>query len=44
MITQKEMLMETLFSQNLRERAPLADRMRPNKLSDFIGQEHIVGE
>ncbi len=44
MITQKEMLMETLFSKNLRERAPLADRMRPNKLSDFIGQEHIVGE
>ena len=22
--------------------APLADRMRPNKLEDFIGQTHIV--
>ena len=22
---------------------PLADRMRPTKLDDFIGQEHLVG-
>ncbi len=27
----------------LRERAPLADRMRPRTLDEFIGQEHIVG-
>lgn len=26
------------------ERSPLADRMKPKKLSDFIGQEHILGE
>src|SRR3989454_3096523 len=24
--------------------APLADRMRPRTLSDFVGQEHLVGE
>src|SRR3989344_1212343 len=23
---------------------PLADRMRPEKLEDFVGQEHIIGE
>ena len=25
-------------------RAPLADRMRPQKLGEFVGQEHILGE
>src|SRR3989304_754937 len=24
--------------------SPLADRMRPGRLSDFVGQEHIVGK
>ena len=33
----------TLFSQNERAGAPLADRMRPRTLDEFIGQEHIVG-
>jgi len=23
---------------------PLADRMRPRNLSEFLGQEHLVGE
>lgn len=27
----------------LRDQAPLADRMRPRTLDEFIGQEHIVG-
>ena len=26
-----------------RHNSPLADRMRPNKLDDFLGQEDIVG-
>src|SRR5687767_11056188 len=26
------------------QEAPLAERMRPKKLQDFIGQEHLVGE
>lgn len=26
------------------ESAPLADRMRPRDLSEFVGQEHLVGE
>jgi putative ATPase len=33
-----------LFDQNLRESAPLADRMRPLDFLDFMGQEQIVGE
>lgn len=36
--------MNDLFSQNLDKRAPLADRMRPTKMDDFLGQEHIVGK
>lgn len=34
------MLMESLFS---KETAPLADRMRPKNLKDFVGQEHLIG-
>lgn len=30
--------------ENLEPRVPLAERMRPNSLEDFIGQEHIVGK
>ena len=33
--------MTDLFS--MEESAPLADRMRPRNLSEFIGQEHLVG-
>ncbi|MBQ3157258.1 MAG: replication-associated recombination protein A [Clostridia bacterium] len=33
--------MNDLFS--VEESAPLADRMRPRDLSEFIGQEHLVG-
>jgi len=32
-----------LFSENVKKNAPLADRMRPRTLNEFIGQEHIVG-
>ncbi len=32
-----------LFENNAARRAPLADRMRPRNLDEFIGQEHIVG-
>ncbi len=31
-----------LFSENEHKLAPLAVRMRPNTLKDFIGQEHII--
>lgn len=33
-----------LFSKTMKNRAPLADRMRPKTLDTFVGQEHIVGE
>ena len=40
--------MDDLFSQNtesyFKSKAPLAYRMRPQVLDDFIGQEHIVGK
>ena len=35
--------MEDLFTAGTRTLAPLADRMRPKTLEDFIGQAHIVG-
>lgn len=35
--------MEDLFSSNARTLAPLADRMRPRTLDEFIGQEQIIG-
>ena len=35
----------TLNMENqLKKNAPLADRMRPSTLDEFIGQNHIVGE
>ena len=36
--------MEDLFSMNARKLAPLADRMRPRTLDEFVGQEKIIGE
>lgn len=33
---------DTLFSQQVKR--PLADRLRPQKLSEVVGQNHIVGE
>ena len=36
--------MEHLLSENLVKNAPLADRMRPRTLDEFVGQRHIVGE
>ena len=35
--------MEDLFSGLARQSAPLADRMRPRTLDEFIGQDQIVG-
>ncbi len=36
--------MDTLFDFATKNLAPLADRMRPTTLDEFVGQEHIVGE
>ncbi len=36
--------MEDLFSNNGEQLAPLADRMRPRTLEEFIGQKHIIGK
>lgn len=33
-----------LFDTNMQKGAPLADRMRPDSLDNFFGQEHIVGK
>ena len=35
--------MEDLFSASASRMAPLADRMRPRTLGEFLGQDHIVG-
>ncbi len=33
-----------LFSKNIDNYAPLADRLRPSNINEFIGQKHIFGE
>ncbi|MHB1314951.1 MAG: replication-associated recombination protein A [Christensenellales bacterium] len=33
-----------LFEQNRQSRSPLADRMRPRTLDEFVGQHHLVGK
>ena len=35
--------MDDLFSATQKKQAPLADRMRPRTLDDFLGQPHLVG-
>ena len=35
--------MDDLFTAAARTQAPLADRMRPRSLDEFVGQSHIVG-
>src|SRR5690554_5156984 len=32
------------MEEKLRKNAPLADRMRPESIEDFVGQKHILGE
>ena len=36
--------MQDLFSAKEASMSPLADRMRPRTLDEFIGQTHIVGQ
>lgn len=33
-----------LFESQIEKYAPLADRMRPKKLEEFVGQQHLLGE
>ena len=35
-------MMDDLFSDNIKKFAPLADRMRPSSLDEFLGQEHLI--
>lgn len=36
--------MDNLFTNLHSDKKPLAERMRPKSLSDFVGQQHILGE
>ena len=36
-------MFEQQFEQDLKQEAPLATRMRPTELHEFVGQEHIIG-
>lgn len=38
-----EVVMADLFAPDPAESAPLADRLRPQRLNDVIGQEHLTG-
>lgn len=35
---------DSSFDQNFKTSVPLAERMRPSSLDDFIGQEHVLGQ
>ena len=37
-------MFEQRAEQETGQQAPLANRMRPNNLGDFVGQSHLVGE
>ena len=36
-------IFEAALEQRLRERGPLAARMRPTALDEMVGQEHLLG-
>lgn len=37
-------LFEFSMQKNLKNNAPLADRMRPRNLNEFVGQDHVIGD
>ncbi len=37
-------LFDHSLNEDLKKEAPLADRLRPKSFTDFVGQEHIIGE
>lgn len=37
-------LFELSMQKNLRREAPLANRMRPRNLDEFVGQDHVIGQ
>lgn len=37
-------LFELSMEKNLMKASPLADRMRPRNLDEFVGQDHVIGE
>ena len=37
-------LFKMSMEDKLKKNAPLADRMRPESIGDFVGQAHILGE
>lgn len=37
-------LYSMVADKQLKKKAPLADRMRPSSLEEFVGQKHIIGE
>jgi putative ATPase len=40
----KDNFFDAAYTDELKTAAPLAERMRPETLADFVGQPHIVGE
>lgn len=37
-------LLEMQYKKSIKKQAPLAERLRPLNLKDFVGQEHIIGK
>lgn len=44
MIEEYDMEQLSLFSQEADRIAPLASRLRPEALDDYVGQKHLLGE
>lgn len=40
----KDLRQQSLFDDNKEIKGPLASRLRPSELSEFIGQQHLLGE
>ena len=43
-MTEKRMEQFSLFDERRETMTPLADRLRPETLNEYVGQEHLVGE
>ena len=37
-------MQQTLYEKEIKVITPLAERLRPNTLEDYVGQQHLLGE
>ena len=44
MLSETNKMQDSLFDNSTNAQEPLASRMRPNNLNDYLGQDHLLGE